>query len=143
MNVQDAIKAYINSHPEQKRSDMQTLHTLILEVLPEGKLWFLNGKNSEGKIVSNPNIGYGAYTIKYADGTTKEFYQVGLSANTSGISVYIMGINDKTYLAQTFGKEIGKAKVTGYSIRFNHLKDINADVLEAAIGYGIKATSQN
>ncbi|AYL98293.1 DUF1801 domain-containing protein [Mucilaginibacter celer] len=143
MNVQDAIKEYINSQAEKKRSDMQTLHALILKVLPEGKLWFLDGKDSEGKILSNPNIGYGAYTIRYADGTTKEFYQVGLSANATGISVYIMGIEDKTYLSQTFGKEIGKAKVTGYCIRFNHLKDINTDVLEAAIRYGFETTSQN
>ena len=39
-------------------------------------------------------------TLKYADGTTREFYQIGLSANKTGISVYIMGIEDKKYLSQ-------------------------------------------
>ena len=138
MDVQEEIEKYINSQPEPKRSDMQTLHTLILQALPGCKLWFLDGKNSENKTVSNPNAGYGSYTIKYADGKTKEFYQIGMSANTTGISVYILGIADKRYLAHTYGKELGKASVTGYCIKFKNLKDINIDILEAAIRYGVE-----
>ena len=143
MNLQEQIKKYIISQPEPKRSEMQELHQLILQVLPKGKLWFLDGKNSEGKTVSNPNIGYGFYTIKYADGTTKEFYQIGLSANTTGISVYIMGIKDKTYVAKTYGKKLGKASVTGYCIKFKNLKDINIDILETAIQDGVEITSKS
>src|ERR1700675_29313 len=111
MNVQEQIKRYITSQSEPKRSDMQELHRLILQVLPACKLWFLDGKTSENKTVSNPNIGYGFHTIKYADGAAREFYQIGLSANKTGISVYILCIKDKKYLAQTFGKKIGKASV--------------------------------
>lgn len=143
MNIPEQIEAYISSQPEQKRSEIKELHSFILRVLPECKLWFLDGKNSENKVVSNPNIGYGSYTIKYADGKTREFYQIGVSANTTGISVYVLGIEDKTYLAQTFGKELGKASVTGYCIKFKTLKDIRIDVLGAAIQYGVKVTSEN
>lgn len=138
MNVQEQIEAYIASQTEPKRSDMQELHRIILQAMPACKLWFLDGKNSENKIVSNPNIGYGSRTIKYADGTTREFYQIGLSANKTGISVYILGIKDKTYLAQTYGKKLGKASVSGYCIKFKTLKDINTDMLEAAIRYGLE-----
>jgi len=138
MDVQAQINQYMTSQPEPKRRDMETLHERILQALPAGKLWFLDGKNSENKIVSNPNIGYGSYTMQYADGTSREFYQIGMSANTSGISVYIMGIRDKTYLAQTYGATLGKASVTGYCIKFKTLKDINIDVLEAAIRDGIE-----
>ena len=133
MNIPSQIKAYISSQPEAKRSELQTLHSLVLEISPKCKLWFLDGKNSEGKIVSNPNIGYGLQTLKYADGRTSEFYQIGLSANTTGISVYIMGISDKTYLTKTYGKKLGKASITGYCIKFKTLKDINLEVLEEAI----------
>ena len=133
MNVQEQIQKYISSQPEPKRSDMEALHRIILQVMPACKLWFLDGKNSENKTVSNPNIGYGLYAMKYADGTTREFYQIGLSANKTGISVYILGIEDKKYLAQTYGKELGKASVTGYCIRFKTLKDINIEILKAAI----------
>jgi hypothetical protein len=142
MDVQKQIAAYITSLLENKRSEMQALHQRILQILPKCKLWFLDGKDDKGKIVSNPNIGYGSYNIKYTDGTTKEFYQIGLSANTTGISVYIMGIEDKAYLAQTFGQKIGKASVTGYCIKFKTLKDINIDILEAAIQYGVEATNE-
>lgn len=138
MNVQEQIKKYIASQPEPKRGEMQELHDMILQIKPASRLWFLDGKNDEGKVVSNPNIGYGSYTIKYADGTTKEFFQIGLSANKTGISVYVMGIEDKKYLAETYGKDLGKANVTGYCIRFKTLKDINVDVLEAAIAFGFE-----
>ena len=142
MNVQAQIKEYIASQPEPKSSEMETLHKQILKALPKTKLWFLDGKDSKGKIVSNPNIGYGAYNIKYTDGSTKEFYQIGLSANTTGISVYIMGIADKKYLATTFGKKLGKASVTGYCIRFKTIKDIKIEILQAAIRFGVEATNE-
>ena len=139
MSIQAQITTYLTSHPEPKRSELETLHQRIMAIKPDARLWFSDGKNAEGKVVSNPNIGYGVYTIHYADGSTKEFFQIGLSANTTGISVYIMGIKDKTYLAETFGKDLGKASVTGYCIKFKTLKAINMAVLEAAIRYGFGA----
>jgi hypothetical protein len=142
MNVQEQIREHIASQPEPKRGDMQTLHDLILQTKPAAKLWFLDGKDNEGKVVSNPNIGYGSRDHKYADGTISEFYQIGLSANRTGLSVYIMGIEDKKYLAETYGKDLGKASVTGYCIRFKSLKDINTDVLEAAIRFGFHAQNK-
>jgi hypothetical protein len=141
MNVKGQIKEYIASQPEPKRNDMQELHRIIQEVMPACKLWFLDGKDSENKTVSNPNIGYGFQTMKYAGGKTREFYQIGLSANTTGISVYILGIEDKKYLANTYGKKLGKANVTGYCIKFKALKDINVEMLQAAIRDGFEAQS--
>jgi hypothetical protein len=140
MNIEEQINQYINSQPEQKRIDMQALHLRMLHILPACKLWFLDGKNSENKIVSNPNIGYGFQTMKYADGKTKDFYQIGISANTTGISVYILGIEDKKYLADTYGKKLGKASVSGYCIKFKTLKEINIDVLEEAVKFGVEQT---
>ena len=138
MTIKDQIKSYIDSQPEAKRNDMQTLHKLVLQISPAAKLWFSDGKNDEGKTVTNPNIGYGLYTIKYADGSARDFYQIGISANTAGISVYILGLADKTYLAKTYGDKLGKASVTGYCIKFKKLGDINVDVLKAAIRDGLK-----
>jgi hypothetical protein len=142
MTIQAQIKQYLTTQPEPKRSDMQALHGIIQQVRPACKLWFLDGKNAEGKTVSNPNIGYGLHTIKYADGKSREFYQVGMSANTSGISVYILGIDDKTYLAKTYGKKLGKASVTGYCIKFKTLKDINLEILQAALRDGFEGQKE-
>lgn len=141
MNVQEQIEQYIASQPEPKCSDLQALHDRILDIMPACQIWFLDGKNEENKIVSNPSIGYGVRTIQYADGTQRAFYQIGLSANKTGISVYILGIKDKHYLAQTYGEKLGKASVTGYCIKFKALKHINMDTLEAAIRDGVALTS--
>src|ERR671938_439115 len=80
--------------------------------------------------------------LHYAGGTTREFYRIGLSANKTGISVYILGIEDKKFLAETYGKQLGKASVTGYCIRFKTLKDINIEILEAAIRYRFDAQNE-
>lgn len=143
MNVEKQISDYINSQPEPKRDDLQALHQLALATSPGCTLWFLDGKDDNNKTVANPNIGYGSYEIRYADGTSRPFYQVGLSANTSGISVYIMGIKDKTYLARTYGEKIGKASITGYCIKFKKLKDIQPDVLQEAMQDGFTAEQIN
>jgi hypothetical protein len=142
MNMQKQIQDYLASQPEPKRGDMEALHRLIKKLMPRCKLWFLDGKDATGKTLTNPNIGYGLRTIDYANGTSREFYQIGLSANTTGISVYVLGIKDKKHLSQAYGKKIGKASVTGYCIKFRALKDINVDVLEAAIRDGLAADGQ-
>lgn len=127
------ISNYINSLGEAKKEDLQKLHQLIQQQHPESRLWFLDGKNEEGKVISNPNIGYGTTQLHYKDGKSKEFYQIGLSANTTGISVYIMGIEDKNYLTRSYGNTIGKATITGYCIKFRSLKDIDITILLKAI----------
>lgn len=137
MNTQQQINDYITSQPEPKNSEMQLLHTNIMELMPTCTLWFLDGKNAEGKVIANPNIGYGHQVMNYADGSTKDFYKVGLSGNKTGISVYIMGVTDKTFLAQTYGKAIGKASITGYCIKFKSLKDIDLTVLKSAVQFGL------
>jgi hypothetical protein len=138
MTVDEKIRNYLTNLPESKRGEMEALHRITLQLLPACRLWFFDGKNNEGKVVSNPNIGYGFHTIKHADEKTVDWFQIGISANKTGISVYILGIEDKTYLAKTFGEKIGKASVSGYCIKFKTLKDINIDILEAAMRYGFE-----
>ena len=133
MGVRAQISDYLAAQPERKRDDLLALHGLMLRLMPEARLWFLDGKDENGRTVSNPNVGYGQLTKAYADGRTREFYQVGLSANTTGISVYLMGLDDKRYLAETYGQALGKASVTGYCIKFSALRNVRLDVLEAAI----------
>lgn len=142
MSIPDQIKNYIDSLSDAKRAEMEELHQHILQLLPKTELWYSDGKDEKGKVVSNPNIGYGNQTIKYADGKTKSFFQIGISSNTTGISVYIMGIEDKKYLPDTYGKTIGKATVTGYCIKFKTLKDIDLNTLDKAILDGVELTKQ-
>lgn len=140
MNVYDQIKSHIATQPEPKRSDMQELHDIILGMMPDCRLWFLDGKDESGRTVSNPSIGYGLQAMKHAGGKAREFYQIGMSANTAGISVYIMGLKDKKYLAEKYGKKIGQASVTGYCIKFRTLGKIDVDTLVDAMRYGVEQT---
>jgi len=137
MNIEEQINEYIASLPSPKRAEMEALHQMILAHAAAMKLWYLDGKNAEGKVVSNPNIGYGTLLMHTAKDGQREFYRVGISGNTTGISVYIMGKEDKQYLANTFGKDLGKASITGYCIKFKALKDINLAVLEEVVRFGL------
>jgi len=140
MNVRKQIRDHIAAQPESKRRDMQALHDVILGVMPGCKLWFLDGLDESGRTISNPNIGYGVQTMTYADGSTRQFYQVGISANTTGISVYIIGIKDKKYLPENYGDRIGQASVSGYCIKFRTLANIDVNALVDAMRYGIGQT---
>lgn len=138
MNIQQQIDAYIRSQPEPKQKDLLALHELILSLYPKSQLWFHDGKDDKGKVVSNPNIGYGNMMIRYANGSTKEWFKLSISGNTTGISIYMLGLKDKTYLNQNFSKTIGKASITGYCIKFKALKDLDLNVLKEAIRYGFE-----
>ena len=140
MDDSERVEAYLAIQPEPKQSDLRVLHARMLSDFPGSRLWFTDGTNDAGKVVSNPNIGYGVYTIRYADGSTREFYRIGLSATTTGISVYVLGLDDKSYLERTYGASIGKASVTGYCIKFKRLSDIDTEVLHSAIRHGMTFT---
>ncbi|MBC9820165.1 DUF1801 domain-containing protein [Terrabacter sp. MAHUQ-38] len=137
MHIPEQVEAYLRSQSEGKQTDLRQLHAHMLAEFPDCRLWFNDGTNEAGKVVANPNIGYGAYTITYADGSSREFFRIGLSANTTGISVYVLGLDDKTYLSRTFGASIGRASITGYCIRFKRLSVVNVDALQAAIRHGM------
>ncbi|PIB94044.1 DUF1801 domain-containing protein [Caulobacter sp. FWC2] len=133
MTVREQIDRYIEAQPPAKRAELRDLDQRILTIAPAAQLWFLDGRDETGKVVTNPNIGYGAETLSYADGGSRPFYKLGLSANTAGLSVYVMGLKDKTYLSQTYGARLGKAKVTGYCIKFRSVKDVDLAVFEELV----------
>ena len=138
MNIHEQISNYISSQIPQKSKYLEALHEIILAENPQAELWFLDGKNEEGKTVSNPNVGYGRLKINYKDGSSRDFYQIGISTNTNGISIYIMGIDDKKILSEKFGELLGKASITGYCIKFKKLEDLNLQVLNEVITFGFQ-----
>lgn len=133
MSVREQIDRYIGEQPAAKSQELQNLHERILAIAPGAELWFLDGRDETGKVVSNPSIGYGSATLGYADGSSRAFYRIGLSANTSGLSVYVMGLRDKAYLSDTYGARLGKAKVTGYCIKFRSANDVDLGVLDEVV----------
>ena len=133
MSTEESIATYLQQLPPKQAAELTLLHQQILAKISPGKLWFLDGKNEEGKVVSNPNIGYGSCMLNYADGSSREFYKLGICATKTGLSIYVMGLADKDFLKNTFGTALGKAKITGYCISFKSLSDIDTSVLVAGI----------
>jgi len=146
MSVREQIDRYIADQSPEKSEQLRELHRRILRISPDAELWFLDGRNDDGRAIANPNIGYGSATLTYAAGGSRAFYKIGLSANTAGLSVYVMGLKDKTYLRDTYGSRLGKGKITGYCIRFRSVKDVDLGVLEEiiadALGPGPAGASQ-
>lgn len=133
MSLENQIQNYILSLPEAKQLEMNQLHQLMLDWIPNCKLWFETGLDANNKVISNPNIGYGSQILMYANGTSKEIFQISISANTSGISVYFIGMKDKEFLTNNFAQTLGKAKITGYCIKFKSISQIDINVLNNAV----------
>ena len=141
MDIKSQIEQFISQQAESKQQDLLTMHELMNNILPTGKLWLEDGKNEEGKVVANPTIGYGQQRMLLAKGKSREMFQIGISANSSGISIYLIGIRNKLDLEKQFGSKLGKAKITGYCIKFKQLADLDLSVLEEAIRLGIQLTN--
>ena len=141
MEIERQILQFIALLEDSKQQDFLSLHKLMRSILPDGKLWMEDGKNEEGKVVTNPTIGYGQQTMLLAKGKSREMFQIGISSNTSGISIYLIGIRNKLDLADQFGHKLGKAKVSSYCIKFKQLVDLDFTVLEGVLRLGIKLTS--
>ena len=141
MEIERQILKFIALQEDTKQQDFRSLHELMRSILPTGKLWMEDGKNEEGKVVTNPTIGYGQQTMLLAKGKSREMFQIGISANTSGISIYLIGIRNKLDLTEQFGHKLGKAKVSSYCIKFKQLADLNLTVLEEVLRLGIKLTN--
>lgn len=140
MSTEEQIQAYLDRQPSAKRSDMLLIHDGILQLMPQARLWFSDGRNAEGKVISNPTIGYGLHTLRYADGSSREYFKIGLLANATGISLHILGIEDKEYLTRTFSPTLGKAKITGYCIRFKALKDLDLNTLQSVLRFACEGS---
>jgi hypothetical protein len=136
LDVQSQIQSSFEKLENAKSIELQQLHKLIVKINPTCKLWFDNGINDEGKVVTNPTIGYGLQTLHYTKGETKEFFQIGICATTTGISIYLIGIKDKNILKETFSPSIGKATITGYCVKYKRFSELNPESLTKLILFG-------
>lgn len=134
--VESQIESHFSDLPESKGNELKKLHEFILNVNSSVQLWFDNGINAAGKVVTNPTIGYGLQTLHYANGEMKEFFQIGICATSTGISIYFIGLRDKNILKEKFGSSIGKATMTGYCVKYKRLTDLNIEILDKLIHFG-------
>jgi hypothetical protein len=99
---------------------------------------FFDGKNEKGKVVTNPTIGFGKSRIHYANGLFQDTFRIGICATSRGLSIYILGLEDKNFLREFLGSRLGKAKITGYAMSFKKMSDIDESVLRELLNYFLK-----
>lgn len=133
------IGGFLESLPQDARQDMMALDAAISETMAglpktlfEGKFW--GGSDQE-------IIGYGTYTYRRSDKRQVEWFVVGLALQKSYISVYISAVEGREYVAEKYGREVGKVKVGKSSISFTSLDHIDLDTLLAIVAKARALTS--
>ncbi len=138
MKIEEQIDHHLNALPKEKGEELRLLFDFIRNEIPKAQLHFFDGKNAEGKVVANPTIGFGNCRLHYADGRHQDTFRLGISANSTGLSIHILGLKDKNFLNDFLGTRLGKAKITGYAIRFGKMKDVDERVLRELVREVIK-----
>jgi hypothetical protein len=102
----DEAQAHIESLPEPRRSQVQRLHDILLDALPQAdvRMWDYGG----------PLIGYGTYTYSNSTGPVGPWFSVGLASRKSYISLFSMAMGAGGYLVEALhdrfpGTKIGRS----------------------------------
>ena len=116
---------------ETCRADMVELDERIAAAMPGAKRTLWEGKFWGG--TEQHIIGYGDYTYTRSRGKVVEYFINGLALQKNYISVYMHAVEDRKYLAETYGKDVGKVKTGKSNISFRSLDDIDIDKLMALV----------
>jgi hypothetical protein len=119
---------YIAQIDEPRRSDIQRLHELIREIVPDLEPHIHSGM-----------LAYGHYHYKYASGREGDWFPVGLASQKQYISVYVCGVHDGKYVAESNAPRMPKANVGKSCIRFKRVADMDLSVLAEVIRDGAAA----
>lgn len=132
------IKSYLDSLPENTKEELTFFHQQVLEKYPNCRIWFLDGKDATGKVISNPNMGYGTITLPTKTNINREFYKLGISANSKGFSIYFMGLTDRNLIQKHLGHFFPNSKITGYCLNLKSIKNVELAILEKLILFGMQ-----
>lgn len=139
MKQSDAdVDAFIASLPEDVRDDMRTLDREISVVMAGeprtlwvGKFW----AGSDQEI-----IGYGSLIQPRSDKKDVRWFLIGLALQKNYISVYVNAVEDRQYLPEKYGADLGKVKVGKASISFKRVDDIALDKLVSLLSRAKQVT---
>ncbi len=113
---------YVESLPESRRQDFETIHELIKKALPSFEPHILSGM-----------IGYGTYHYRYASGKEGDWSLICLANQKNYISVYVCAIEDGEYIAEKYKGRLPKVSIGKSCIRFKGVSDVDLDVLTEII----------
>jgi hypothetical protein len=125
MSTAEKISHHLATLSLEKSAELSRLYQLIHGEIKSKDNHFFDGKNEQGKVIANPTIGFGQCRLTYSDGSFQDTFRLGISANSAGLSIHILGLKDKKFLVDFLGTRLGKAKITGYAIRFGKMRHID------------------
>lgn len=121
------VDGFLSSLTDERRADLEQLDRLIVERMPDAErvLWegvFWGG--SEQQI-----IGYGDWSYVKNDGSTVNWFRVGLALQKKHISVYLNASEEGEHLAKRYGDRLGAVKVSSAAVSFTKLDRVDLDEL--------------
>ena len=133
--------AYIASQAADIRAVLGELHALIKAALPNCRcrLWegvFWGGSKQQ-------IIGYGSYSYLRTDKKRVEWFIVGLARQKNYFSIYVNAVENRKYLTELYGAQLGKAKTGKSCISFRNLAEINLGVLSKMVKHAARCALNN
>ena len=80
--------------PDTKQHELHEFIRMVAQVASEEKATFFDGKDNEGKVVTNTTLGFGSYLHHFSDGRVEPMYRIGISPNATGFSIYVLGLKN-------------------------------------------------
>jgi hypothetical protein len=105
-----------------RAADLKALDKLIRKSAPNLEPYFM----ATGTLTL---LGYGKQHYRYASGREGDFCTVGLASQKAHLSLYVCVTKGGRYLAEIYGKRLGKASLGKSCIRFKRLEDLDQGVL--------------
>jgi hypothetical protein len=97
---------------------------------------FASVVRKDGVMWGTDIVGFGTYTMTYADGREMDWPLTGFSPRKGSLVLYVPGARKLSAAAL---KKIGKCKVSGGCMHINKLADVDIKKLKAVVAAGVKA----
>jgi len=122
-----SVKEYLDAVPDERKEIMLFLHNFIKKTSPKLKSHFAYNM-----------LGYGSFPYLNYKKEVVQWPVIALANQKNYVSLYVCSIDNGTYVAEKYKKELGKVSVGKSCIRFKKLEDINLPVLKKVIQLAAK-----
>ena len=120
---------YIAQIDEPRRSEIQQLHDLIRETVPELEPHIEAGM-----------LGYGTYYYKYASGRELDWMLTGFSPRKANITLYVLSGSEKQ---ESLLKKLGNYTTGKGCLYLKKLKDVDTKVLKELVRESVKTMKES
>ena len=118
---------YIAALEEPRRTEVRAIDALIRDAAPQLE-----------RYVGSGMLAYGHYHYRYASGREGDTSVIGLASRKQYISIYVMGADERGYLAESYRSRLVKADVGKSCVRIKRSSEVDAGVLRDLIREAVR-----